>query len=163
MNVGISNIDIAIIISYFVVVLTIGFWISRSTKTGEDLFLAGRSFGWGLIGLSLFASNISSSTIIGLSGAAYTTGIVNSVYEWMSGLPLIIAALIFIPLYLQSRITTIPEFLERRFDRRSQLFFSGVSIFATIMIETAGGLYAGTLILQAFFPSLSKSSNRSLR
>lgn len=154
MNVGISNIDIAIIISYFVVVLTIGFWISRSTKTGEDLFLAGRSFGWGLIGLSLFASNISSSTIIGLSGAAYTTGIVNSVYEWMSGLPLIIAALIFIPLYLQSRITTIPEFLERRFDRRSQLFFSGVSIFATIMIETAGGLYAGTLILQAFFPSL---------
>ncbi|MEM6317327.1 MAG: sodium:solute symporter [Bacteroidota bacterium] len=154
METGISTIDIAIIIGYFLLVIGIGLWIARSTKTGEDLFLGGRSFGWGLIGLSLFASNISSTTIIGLSGAAYTTGIVNSVYEWMSGLPLIIAALIFIPLYLNARITTIPEYLEGRFDRRSQLFFSGVSIFATIMIETAGALYAGTLVLQAFFPSL---------
>ncbi len=150
----IHTIDITIVISYFVLVLGIGFWISRSTKTGEDLFLGGRSFGWGLIGLSLFASNISSSTLIGLSGAAYTTGIVNSVYEWMSGLPLIIAALIFVPLYLKSKITTIPEFLEKRFDRRSQLFFSAVTIFSTILIETAGALYAGSLVLQAFFPSL---------
>lgn len=80
MQTAISSIDVSIIIGYFVLVLTIGFFIARSTKTGEDLFLGGRSFGWGLIGLSLFASNISSSTIIGLSGAAYTTGIVNSVY-----------------------------------------------------------------------------------
>lgn len=152
---GISNIDIGIVIAYFILVIGIGLWIARKTKTGEDLFLGGRSFGWELIGLSLFASNISSSTIIGLSGAAYTIGIVDSVYEWMSGLPLIIAAMIFIPLYLQSRITTIPEYLEKRFDRRSQLFFSGISIFATIMIETAGALYAGTIVLQAFFPDLS--------
>lgn len=154
MKSGIATVDIIIVISYFVLVLGIGFYIARKTKTGEDLFLGGRTFGWGLIGLSLFASNISSSTIIGLSGAAYTTGIVNSVYEWMSGIPLIIAALIFVPLYLRSRITTIPEYLEQRFDRRSQLFFSGVSIFSTILIETAGALYAGTLVLQAFFPGL---------
>jgi len=154
MEFAISNIDLGIIFGYFALVLGIGFWIARTTETGEDLFLGGRSFGWGLIGLSLFASNISSTTLIGLSGAAYTTGIVNSVYEWMSGIPLIVAAMVFIPLYLQSRITTIPEFLERRFDRRSQLFFSGVSIFATIMIETAGALYAGTIVLQAFFPDL---------
>lgn len=154
MTSSISSIDIGIVIAYFVIVLSIGLIIARRTKTGEDLFLGGRTFGWGLIGLSLFASNISSSTIIGLTGAAYTTGIVNSVYEWMSGLPLIIAALIFVPLYLRSRITTIPEFLERRFDRRSQLFFSGITIFSTILIETAGGLYAGSLVLQAFFPSL---------
>ncbi len=150
----ISNIDIGIVISYFLLVLFIGLWISRKTKTGEDLFLGGRTFGWGIIGLSLFASNISGSTIVGLAGAAYTTGIVNSVYEWMSGLPLIIAALIFIPLYLRSRITTIPEFLQLRYDRRSQKFFSIVTIFSTIMIETAGALYAGSLVLQTFFPDL---------
>lgn len=153
-NSTIATLDIAIVIAYFVVVLFIGFWISRKTETGEELFLGGRSFGWGLIGLSLFASNISSSTIIGLTGAAYTSGIVNSVYEWMSGLPLIVAALVFVPLYLKNQITTIPEFLEKRFDRRSQLFFSFLSIFSTIMIETAGALYAGTLVLQAFFPDL---------
>ncbi len=151
---NISMIDTCIVIAYFVIVLAIGIYISRKTETSEDLFLGGRSFGWGLIGLSLFASNISSSTIIGLTGAAYTTGIVNSVYEWMSGLPLIIAALIFVPIYLKNRITTIPEYLEKRFDRRSQLFFSAITVFSTIMIETAGALYAGSLVLQFFFPGL---------
>jgi SSS family solute:Na+ symporter len=150
----IHNIDIGIIIAYFIIVLGIGLWVARKTETGEDLFLGGRSFGWGLIGLSLFASNISSSTIIGLSGAAYSTGIVQSVFEWMSGLPLIIAALIFIPLYLKTRITTIPEFLELRFDRRSRSFFSAVTIFTSIVVDTAGGLYAGAIVLQAFFPDL---------
>ncbi|MEM9936849.1 MAG: SSS family solute/sodium (Na+) symporter, partial [Bacteroidota bacterium] len=140
----ISTLDISIVIGYFVLVLAIGLFISRETTTGEELFLGGRSFGWGLIGLSLFASNISSSTIIGLSGAAYSTGIVNSVYEWMSGLPLIIAALIFVPLYLKNRITTIPEFLLKRYDRRSQVIFSSITIFSTIMIDTAGALYAGS-------------------
>ena len=151
---GIATLDLVIIGIYFFTVLAVGLFIARTTKTGEDLFLGGRSFGWGLIGLSLFASNISSSTIIGLSGAAYSTGIVQSVYEWMSGLPLIVAALVFIPLYLNAKITTIPEFLERRFDRRSQVFFSAVTIFLSILVDTAGGLYAGAIVLQTFFPNL---------
>ena len=154
METGISSIDLVVIGIYFVTVLLIGLLVARKTKTGEDLFLGGRSFGWGLIGLSLFASNISTSTIIGLSGAAYSTGIVQSVYEWMTGIPLIIAALIFIPLYLKSRITTIPEFLELRYDRRSRQFFSVVTIFTSIVVDTAGGLYAGAIVLKAFFPDL---------
>jgi len=129
-------------------------YIARKTKTGEDLFLGGRTFGWGLIGLSLFASNISSTTLIGLSGAAYSVGIVDSVFEWMSGIPLIIAAVIFIPLYLNAKITTIPEFLELRFDRRSRNFFSIITIFTSIVVDTAGGLYAGALVLKLFFPDL---------
>ncbi len=150
----ISTIDITVIVIYFIAVMLIGLYVARSTKTGEDLFLGGRSFGWGLIGLSLFASNISTSTIIGLSGAAYSSGIVQSVYEWMTGIPLIIAALIFIPLYLKSKITTIPEFLELRFDNRSRTFFSAITIFTSIVVDTAGGLYAGSIVLQAFFPEL---------
>ena len=150
----ISTIDIMVIVIYFIAVMLIGLYVARSTKTGEDLFLGGRSFGWGLIGLSLFASNISTSTIIGLSGAAYSSGIVQSVYEWMTGIPLIIAALIFIPLYLKSKITTIPEFLELRFDNRSRTFFSAITIFTSIVVDTAGGLYAGSIVLQAFFPEL---------
>jgi len=153
-NNGIATFDLIIIAIYFIVVLGIGLWIARKTSTGEDLFLGGRTFGWGIIGLSLFASNISSTTLIGLSGAAYSTGIVDSVYEWLSGIPLIIAAAIFVPLYLKSRITTIPEFLELRFDRRSRLFFSGITIFTSIVVDTAGGLYAGSLVLQLFFPDL---------
>lgn len=150
----ISNIDITVIAVYFVIVLLIGFWVARRTKSGEDLFLGGRTLTWGVIGLSLFASNISSTTIIGLTGAAYSSGIVQSVYEWISGIPLIIAAFVFVPMYLNSRITTIPEFLAKRFDRRSQVFFSVVTIFTTIIVETAGGLYAGAIVLKTFFPDL---------
>lgn len=150
----ISLIDLSVVIGYFILVLAIGLYIGRKTKTGEDLFLGGRSFGWGLVGLSLFASNISSSTIIGLSGAAYSTGVVNSFYEWGSAIPLIAAAVIFVPLYLNARITTIPEFLELRYDVRSRNFFSAVTIFISVIVEMAGGLYAGALVLQFFFPDL---------
>ena len=82
---AIAGLDIAVIVAYFAVVVVIGVIVSRKTETGEDLFLAGRSLGWGIIGFSLFASNISSTTLIGLSGAAYTSGIAVSSYEWMSG------------------------------------------------------------------------------
>lgn len=151
---SIGTTDLVIVILYFLFILGLGLAIARQNKTGDDLFLGGRTFTWGLIGLSIFASNISSSTIIGLSGVAYSSGIVQSVYEWMSGIPLLIAAGIFIPLYLRARITTIPEFLEIRYDARSRNFFSAVTIFMSVVIEMAGGLYAGALVLQSFFPDL---------
>jgi len=150
----ISSLDITIIVAYFALVLVIGIWVGRKAKTGEDLFLGGRSLTWGFIGLSLFASNISSTTLVGLAGAAYTTGIVQSVYEWGSALPFIILALIFVPLYIKSKITTIPEFLELRFDRRARVFFSSLTIVASILIDTAGSLYAGALVVQIFFPAI---------
>lgn len=151
---GITSLDLTVIAIYFIVVLGLGLWISRKTETGEDLFLGGRSFGWGVIGLSLFASNISTTTLLGLSGSAYSSGIAESVYEWLSGVPLIVAAAIFVPLYIKSKITTIPEYLELRFDRRARLIFSVITIFISIVVDTAGGLYAGSLVLQIFFPSL---------
>ncbi len=150
----INNLDLLIIGLYFLLVAVIGFLIGRKTKTGDDLFLGGRTFTWGFVGLSLFASNISSSTIIGLSGAAYSSGVVNSYYEWGSAIPLMVAAVIFIPLYLRARITTIPEFLELRYDARSRNFFSAITIFTSVVVEMSGGLYAGALVLQFFFPHL---------
>jgi solute:Na+ symporter, SSS family len=150
----ISNIDITIIVGYLIAVLIFGIYVSKSSDSSEDYFLGGKVFDWKLIGLSMFSANISSTTIIGLAGAAYKTGIVNSVYEWMSGLSLIIAAIYFVPLYLKNNITTIPEFLEKRFDRRSQLFFSFVTVLSTILIDTAGTLYGGALVINVFFPSL---------
>ncbi|MFY0598999.1 MAG: sodium:solute symporter [Cyclobacteriaceae bacterium] len=154
MEASINNIDLIVIGVYFVLIFAIGIYVARKTETGDDLFLGGRSLTWGFIGLSLFASNISSTTLIGLAGAAYSTGIVQSVYEWGAGLPFIVLALIFVPMYIKSRITTIPEFLELRFDRRSRVFFSIVTIVTSIVVDTAGGLYAGALVLQLFFPNL---------
>ncbi len=150
-----SNIDLAIVVSYLIIVVIIGVVVSRKTETGDDLFLGGRSLTWGVIGLSLFASNISSTTLIGLAGAAYSVGIVHSVWEFGAGLPFILLAIFFVPLYLRAKITTVPEFLEGRFDRRSRLVFSGITIVTSIVVDTAGGLYAGSLVLQTFFPNLS--------
>jgi len=151
---GISDLDLIIIVGYFLLVLGIGIWIGLKTKTEEDLFLGGRSLTWGVIGFSLFASNISSTTLIGLSGAAYSSGIAVSNYEWLSGLPLIIMAAIFIPVYLNARITTVPEFLELRFDSRSRKIFSAVTIVISVLVDMAGGLYAGAVVLKVFFPMI---------
>ena len=151
---SISYIDLVVVGIYFLVVLLIGVWVARATETGDDLFLAGRSLTWGVIGFSLFASNISSTTLIGLAGAAYADGIAVSTYEWMSGVPLIILAFVFAPLFLRARITTIPEFLELRFDRRSRTYFSAITILLSIIVDTAGGLYAGAVVLRTFFPQL---------
>lgn len=92
--------------------------------------------------------------MVGLAGAAYSTGIVQSVYEWGAAIPFAILAFVYVPLYLKSKITTIPEFLELRFDRRSRVFFSAVTIIASILIDTAGSLYAGALVIKIFFPAI---------
>jgi len=154
MNTSIASLDLYVIAAYFVVVIGIGIWVGLSTKTGEDLFLGGRTLTWSIIGASLFASNISSTTLIGLTGTAYSTGISVSNYEWMAGLPLILMAAVFIPIYLKARITTVPEYLELRYDRRSRRLFSMITIFISIVVDTAGGLYAGAVVLKVFFPDL---------
>ncbi len=150
----IATIDYVIIAIYFVVVLAIGFRVARRVETGEDLFLAGRSLKWPVIGGSLFASNISSTTLIGLAGAAYATGISVSNYEWMAGVVLVFMSVFYIPIYLRARITTVPEYLQLRFDRRSRLYFSAITILLSIIVDTAGGIYAGAVVLRAFFPDL---------
>jgi SSS family solute:Na+ symporter len=146
--------DLVIVGIYFALVFYIGIRMARRTHSGEDLFLAGRRLGWVPIGFSLFASNISSTTLVGLSGAAYTWGIAVSNYEWMAAFVLVFFAIFFIPYYLNARITTVPEFLERRFDRRSRLYFSGLTMFSNVVIDTAGTLFAGAVVLKVFFPDL---------
>ena len=149
---SLSSVDLAVIAVYLIVVMYIGLRMARRTQSGTDLFLAGRRLGWMPIGFSLFATNISSTTLIGLSGAAYTWGIAVSNYEWMAAFVLVFFAIFFIPYYLNARITTVPEFLERRFDRRSRLYFSALTLFSNIVVDTAGTLFAGAMVIRVFFP-----------
>lgn len=150
---SVHPIDLAIIVAYFAIVIGIGWAVSRQTKSGDDLFLAGRALGFGVIGFSLFASNISAQTLIGLAGDAYSAGIAVSAYEWMAGLILVFSAIFVLPFYIRTRVSTIPEFLAKRYDARVQKYLSVVTIFLSIVIDTAGGLYAGSLVLdKLFFP-----------
>lgn len=147
-------IDLFVMGVYFALVLYIGLRMAKRTHSGDDLFLAGRKLTWIPIGFSLFASNISSTTLVGLTGAAYTWGIAVSNYEWMAAFILVFFAIFFVPYYLNAKITTVPEFLQRRFDRRSRVYFSGLTLFSNIVVDTAGTLFAGAIVLRAFFPEI---------
>ena len=153
-DITLGTVDLAIVAAYFMVVFAIGFRMAQRTRSAEDLFLAGRRLGWLPIGLSLFASNISSTTMIGLTGAAYTWGIAVANYEWMAAPILVIFALFLVPLYLNVRIGTVPEFLEYRYNRHVRRYFSLLTIVANIVVDTAGTLFAGAIVLTLFIPGL---------
>ncbi|MDT8439771.1 MAG: sodium:solute symporter [Wenzhouxiangellaceae bacterium] len=145
-------IDLTIIVVLFVATVLIGLLLSRKHDSTGDYFLAGRSMAWPLIGLSMFASNMSSTSLIGLAGDAYATGIAVFNYEWMAAFVLIIFAVFFLPSLLRTGVYTMPEVLERRFDHRSRKFFAILTIFLNIVVDTAGSLFAGALLLKMVFP-----------
>lgn len=149
-----SWLDLVTVLLYVVFIVWLGLYLARRMQTADDYFLAGRSLTWWLIGFSLFASNVSSSTLLGLASSAYGTGIAVYNYEWMATLVLIFFVLFILPFYLRTRIYTIPEFLERRFDSRARLYFSGLLIVLNILVDTAGALYAGALVLKILYPEV---------
>lgn len=152
---SLNVIDWSVIGAYLVVVLIIGAAVSRKAgRSGQELFLAGRSLGFAAIGLSLFASNISSTTLIGVAGAAYQSGISVAHYELMAALILVFMAIFTIPVFLRARITTIPEYLEKRFGPIACKYVSALTIFLSIFVDTAGSIYAGVLVLQTLSPGI---------
>lgn len=152
--VSLHSIDIAIIAGYFLFALGLGVFLSKKHQNADDYFLAGRSMIWPFIGISLFASNISSTTLVGLAGDAYSTGISVFNYEWMASVVLVFFAIFLLPFVLRSKVFTMPEYLERRFDGRARTYFSALTLFLNIVIDTAGSLYAGGLIIQLIFPEI---------
>ena len=139
---------------YFVLTAGIGLWTARGKTTPLELFLAGRSLGPLAVGFSLFSSNMSSDTLLGLPGEAFRHGISVASYEWMASLTLVVSAYLILPVLVRSRVATIPEFMERRFDSRLRKYLSGMTLVLVVVVDTAGGLYAGALVLRTFLPGL---------
>ena len=154
-----AAIDLIIIALFIGYICWRGFSYLKGQKTSEDYFLAGRSLTWPLIGFSLYASNMSSSSIIGLSGSGYNTGISVFNYEWVGIIILVIFAIYFVPLYFRSKLFTMPELLEKRFDYRSRYYFSTLTIIINIGIDAAGALYAGSLLLQLVIPTIDLTTS----
>ena len=104
-----SSLDVTIIVCYFAVTVGVGLWFARKTRGTTDFFLAGRKLVWPLIGLSLFATNISTEHLVGLAQEGHQKGLVIGGYEWMASYCLIMLAAVFAPQYLRHRVFTIPE------------------------------------------------------
>lgn len=150
----ITVLDITMVGVYIVAIVGIGLYFSQHQESTADYFLAGRSLTWATIGFSLFASNMSTSSLVGMAGDAYAYGIAVYNYEWMAVLVLILFGLFFLPVYLRLGVFTMPEFLERRFDIRSRYYLSAVTVVGNVMIDMAGALYAGGLVVQIIFPEV---------
>ena len=153
-TVQLGAIDLAILVFYFAGMIGLGIYLSKKSKGASDYFLAGRGMIWPFIGLSLFASNISSTTLVGLSGDAYAVGISVYSYEWMAAVILVIFSFFFLPLILRKQVYTIPEFLAGRYDGRVRSYFSILTLFLGIVVETAGSLFAGALVIQLIVPGV---------
>lgn len=151
---GISWPDIVVILVYFLFIVYLGVKYSKS-KDEKSYFLAGRGMSWSVIGLSLFAASISSSTLIGQAGDAYSTGIAVFNYNLISVLVMVFFAWFILPFYLKSNIFTIPEFLEKRFNVASRYYFSAITIIVNIFLDAAGSLYAAAMVMKLVFPETS--------
>lgn len=149
---SLTPLDLAVIGAYALGIIVLGLMVTRRRATAEDYFLAARSSTWPVIGLALLASNISSTTLIGLAGAAYAIGISVYNYEWMATVVLAFFCVFFLPFLLRSQVYTLPEYLERRYDRRARRYFSALTIFLNIVVDTAGTLYGGAIMLKLILP-----------
>jgi SSS family solute:Na+ symporter len=153
MSSTISPIDVAVIAISMGIII---WWALKNGKSGDSksYFLAGRSMSWVVVGLSLFAASISSTTLIGQTGDAYSTGIAVFNYNLMGVVVMVFFATFILPIYINSGIFTIPEFLERRFDARSRYYFSAICIIGNTFLDAATALYAAALIIKLLIPGV---------
>ncbi|MGM0531201.1 MAG: sodium:solute symporter family transporter [Bacteroidota bacterium] len=150
---GFSYIDYIVVAVYIIGIVGIGVYAGLSRKTGssEGFFLAGRSLRWPLIGASLFAANISTIHVVGLAGQGYADGIVWGNFEWGAPFLLIVLALIFAPFYFRTKTSTLPQFLEWRYDKATRSMLAVISLFTALFLHIGVSLYAGGLIFENFF------------
>lgn len=142
--------DLGIIVLYLVVITTVGLLISRRVHSAKDFFLAGRSLTWWVIGLSIIGTNIGSNDYVGASGGAWRVGIAQANFEWIGAIPaMILASLLFIPLYWRAGVYSIPEYLGLRYNSTVRVIAAGIaSVFSVFAISVA--LWAIAITLQSY-------------
>jgi Na+/proline symporter len=146
------SIDLVVIVAYLLGIMFVGIWsVWRQKLTGDVYFLAGRALGWPMVGAALFASNISTIHLVGLAQDGYKRGLVVGNFEWMATFTLMLLALVFAPFYFRSRISTLPEFLEKRYGRLARSIMAFMAILAAVLIHIGISLYAGSEVFEQFF------------
>ncbi len=151
-NQGFSTLDYIVFISYCLLIVFIGLWVSRTKKgtqkTAQDYFLASKSLPWWAIGASLIAANISAEQMIGMSGSGYAIGLGIASYEWMAAITLIIVGKFFLPIFLEKKIYTMPQFLEMRYDGRVRTAMATFWLVVYVFVNLTSVLYLGALAME---------------
>lgn len=145
-----SNFDLSIFIGYLLIMMGFGVWIAYREKATDtkDYFLASRALPWWAVGGSLIASNISAEQMIGMAGSGFALGLAISTYELMAAATLLVVAKFLLPVFIKNDISTIPEFLEQRFDKRVR---TGMAIFWVLLfvfVNISSLFYLGSLAMK---------------
>ena len=150
-----TSLDWTMILAYFALLAGVVVFTMRRKRieTEKDLFLGGRSVGWLAIGASIFAANIGSEHLIGLAGAGASTGLSSSHWEFHAWV-LVMMSWVFLPFYYNSGVSTMPEFLERRFGARARWLLSLVSLAAYVLTKISVTVYAGALFFEVMMPEV---------
>ena len=142
-----TQLDWTVVGLYFVLIGSILYWkISFKAQNTEDYFLAGRNLGWFVIGASIFASNIGSEHLVGLASAGADSGVVMGHYELHSYLILMLGW-VFVPFYIRTKIFTIPEYLEKRFNSTVRSTLSLIALISYILTKVSVTVYAGGVVI----------------
>lgn len=151
-NNGFALADYLVFGLYIVVLVGMGLFLSRGKKGQEksstDYFLAGNTLTWWAVGASLIAANISAEQFIGMSGSAYRSGIAMAAYELMAALTLIIVAKFLLPVMIERKIFTIPQFLRERYNWGVGLAFSIFWLFLYVFINLTSVAWLGALAIK---------------
>lgn len=150
-------IDIAVAIIFMLSVIGVGMLKSRGEEThgdngASDYFLAGRGLSWWLIGFSLIAANISAEQFVGMSGqGAGLEGLSVASWEWIAAITLVVVAFYLLPYFLRTGITTIPEFLEVRYNHWARLVMTLSMTLILVGVSLVGVIYAGAITITRLF------------
>ena len=152
MEAGIPVIDTIIVALYLITIITVGIVAGfRKDTSSEQFFLGGRSLRWPIIGTGLFCANISSIHLVGLASSGYQYGLVIGNFEWMASFCLILLGMVFAPFYFRSKITTLPEYVEKRYSSGARTFLAFIFIMSALLVHIGISMYAGAKVLEAFF------------
>src|SRR5438876_521338 len=149
---SLSLLDLAIFALYMAATIALGFWVARRGRnTAQGYFLGNRTIPWFVIGASMVAADISSEQFISNVGAAYKHGIVVAAGDWNAWIIYTLLIFIFLPYYVRTGVSTMPEFLERRYNSACRYFFAIASVIGFVAAINAGALYSGGVMLDSFF------------
>jgi SSS family solute:Na+ symporter len=146
-----STLDWIVLGLFCVALIGIVVWVvAQKDKNTTDYFLAGRDATWIAIGASIFASNIGSEHLVGLAGAGAESGMAMAHWE-MHGWMILMLGWLFVPFYSRSKVFTMPEFLERRYNPQARSFLSIISLVSYILTKVAVTVYAGGVVFKDVF------------
>jgi len=146
-----NYIDYLVLGLYALILLYVGFRFNKKEKNQQDIFLGGRTLKWWQIGFSIFGANAGPMMLIGFASIGFTHGIVASNFELLAWVFLMLLAMVFLPYYLKTKITTIPQFLLIRFGKRSYNFLIVYSLISILVVWLGSALYAGGLLISGIF------------